>query len=209
MTDKSTVTAIDQAINAAKARKAAKAGRAPTEPKAPKAPKAPREPKAPRVSDEEKAARKAARAAELATKKAARVEARAAKAAEKAASKSPAHMSKVARAAERLPSLGDSAQLQFNDITANFSRDQVNALALHLAHFNRARATERALSQKLTAGMSVRIVGGDSRYVGQVGTVAKAQRIRCYVHLDGVKRDQYCFTSDVEVLAPAAAAATA
>jgi hypothetical protein len=32
------------------------------------------------------------------------------------------------------------------------------------------------------------------------GSVTKAQRIRCYVTVPGVKREVYCFTSDIEVL---------
>ncbi len=78
------LSAIDKALQAAKVRKALKTGLAPlgTEPKAPRGdrpvrePKAPTEPKRPRVSDEEKAARIAARDAERAAKNAARQTAR-------------------------------------------------------------------------------------------------------------------------------------
>lgn len=207
-------SAIDAALNKAKQRKAAKSGvteGSSTEKfaKTPKAPKEKPEPKRPRLSDEEKAARLAKKDAERAEKKAARDEARAAKKAEREAAKRTPHMSKVEKAASRLPSLIEAAQLIFNDITTNFGRDQVAALAAHLTHFNRVQATSRALNQKIAAGDTVRIVGGDSRFIGQEGTVSKAQRIRCYVAVEGVKKDVYLFTSDVELVKSAAAARTA
>ena len=89
-------------------------------------------------------------------------------------------------------------QLTFNEVTTNFSAEQITALALHLQHFNRVKATERALNQKIEAGMSVRIIGGDPKYIGMTGTVSKAQRIRCYVEVPGIKKPVYLFTSDVE-----------
>ncbi len=117
--------------------------------------------------------------------------------------KGPVYMKKLARAASKLPSLTDAAQLLFNEVTVNFSREQLTAIALHLQHFNRVKATERALGQKVTQGMAVRIVGGDPKFVGMTGSVIRSQRIRCYVAIPGVKREVYLFTSDVEVV-PAA-----
>lgn len=209
------ISAIDKAIQAAQARKAAKTGSAESsdasasEPKAPKAPKAPKEPKRPRLTDEEKAARTAARDAERATKKAEREAARAAKRAERDASKRTPHMSKVEKAAAKLPTLSNEAQVAFNDITANFSASMVSAIAAHLGHFNRVKATERALGQTISTGDTVRIVSGDSRFIGQTGTVSKAQRIRCYVEVAGAKKPVYLFTSDVELVQAAAMAKTA
>jgi hypothetical protein len=194
------VSEIDKALNAAKARSAAKKGTAASTEKparAPKPAKEPSAPKRPRLTDEEKAARASAKSTEQAAKKAARLEARAAKQAARAANRAPAHLKKVDKAAERLPRLTDQAQLEFNSITASFGRDQVAALAAHLSHFNRVQATTRALDQRLTAGMQVRIVSGDPRFVGQVGTVVKSQRIRCYIEVTGAKKPLYCFTSDV------------
>lgn len=114
--------------------------------------------------------------------------------------KGPAHMKKLMSAAGKLPSLSDSTQLLFNEATTNLSRDQLTALALHIQHFNRVKATERALDQRVVQGTSVRIIGGDPKFTGMVGTVTKAQRIRCYVTVSGVKKEVYCFTSDVEAL---------
>lgn len=211
MENKTDMTKIDAAINAAKARKGRRSGEATestnestasTEAKA-------TAPKRARLSDEEKATRQAAKDAERAAKKAERQAAREAKRAEKLANKPAAHLAKVAKAASKLPELNADAQVVFNDITTNYSRDQVNAIARHLEHFNREQATKRALEQKLEAGARVRIVGGDSRFIGKEGTVFKAQRIRCYVTVEGVKKPIYCFTSEVEVLAEESAVKTA
>ena len=205
------VSAIDRAIAAANARKATKAsatGATPKAPKAPKAPAAPKEPKKPLVTDEEKAARLAARDEIRATNKANRAADRAVKLAERTANRKPAHMRKVEKAAEKLGSLGQASLLLFNEATANLTAAELATLALHIQHFNRAKATERAIGQKIEAGMNVEIVGGDPRFIGRVGTVAKAQRIRCYVTLEGMIKPVYLFTSDVAQLAAMAAVAT-
>jgi hypothetical protein len=198
-----TVSAIDQAISRAKARKAAKSGEVEGEgkpAKAPKEPKAPAEPKRPRRTDEEKAAIIAQRDAERATRKADREAKRAAAKAAKASEAKTPHMSKVDKAASKLPALSASAQSTLNEITANFTAAEVSALAAHLSHFNRVKATERALGQTIKADDTVRIVGGDARFIGLVGTVAKAQRIRCYVTVEGLKKPVYLFTSEVELV---------
>jgi hypothetical protein len=206
----SNVSAIDKALNQAKARKAAKDGTeaTPKAPRAAKAAKAPSEPKRPRVSDEEKAARKAKKDAELAANRAARAAVRLAKNAEKAANKPAAHLKKVERAAARLSPLSASAQLLFGEATASLTASELANLAIHIGQFNREQSTVRALGIRLTAGQNVTIVGGDPRFVGRTGTVVKSQRIRCYVAVDGVKKALYMFSSDV-VPATQAAAATA
>lgn len=164
--------------------------------------------KRPRLSDSEKIERQAKRDSDRTARKAERASAREAKRAERDANKVPAHMAKVTKAATKLPALNENAQVMFNDITSNFGRDQINAISLHLAHFNRVKATERALNQKLEAGMAVRIVSGDPKFVGLEGTVAKAQRIRAYVNVEGSKKPIYVFTSDVEVISAEQATGT-
>lgn len=206
------VTAIDKAIAAAQARKAAKGTSGDGTPKAakePKAPAAPREPKRPRQTDEEKAAKVAARDAERAERKTARDTARAEKLAARNANKQPAHMRKVQKAAEKLSLLNDAAQLLVNEATTNFSAAELANIALHLQHFNRVKATERALSQNIEKDMQVTVVGGDPRYIGKTGTVFKAQRIRCYVTIEGFAKPVYLFTSDVAASTPAANETTA
>jgi DNA polymerase II small subunit/DNA polymerase delta subunit B len=195
------LSAIDRALAAAKARKEAK------DPGADAAPKAtPSKPKAQMQESIDKTAAKlakdAAREARQAQIKVDREARRAAKAAEKNTGK-PAHMKKIDRAASKLPTLNDQMQLTFNEVTTNYSAEQITALALHLQHFNRVKATERALNQKVEAGASIRIIGGDPKYIGMMGTVAKAQRIRCFVDVPGFKKPVYLFTSDVEVVVEA------
>ena len=144
-----------------------------------------------------------------ATRKAARDVVRAEKLATRQANRQPAHMRKVLKAAEKLGSLGQAAELLFNEATANLTQSELATLAFHIQHFNRVKATERALGQKVVAGQNVQIIGGDPRFIGKSGTVFKAQRIRCYVTLDGVNKPIYLFTSDVQVNSSAPTAATA
>ena len=206
---------IDAAIAAAQARKAAKKAAGNTDgtevvkgAKPPKAEKAEKPVKDKTAADAERAAKQAEILKEREARKAAKVSDRSAKLAEKLAARGPAHMSKVQRAAEKLPELTEVAQGVFNDATTNLTGPQLAALASHLAHFNRVRATERALGTKIEAGVKVTIIGGDPRFVGKTGTVAKAQRIRCYVDVPGVNKQVYLFTSDVEALVEAATEAT-
>jgi len=219
MSNPDNTTAIDAAISAAKARKAAKNNPESTEASTPgekperkarivgpKAEKPVKEPKRPRLTDEEKAARKATKDAERDAKKAVRTAARAEKLAAKASGKKPAHMEKVLKAAARLPGMSEQACRFLDEVTVNLSASDLTGLALHIQHFNRVKATERALSQKVGAGDTVRIVSGDPRFVGMTGTVSKAQRIRCYVEVPGAKKPVYLFTSDVEVISVAPAA---
>jgi flagellar biosynthesis GTPase FlhF len=208
------VTELDKALASVKARKAAKQGTTATSTsekpaKAPKAAKEPSAPKRPRLTDEQKAEREAEKTRVRNEKKAARDAARATKKAERDAAKQPAHMRKVMKAAEKLGTLDEQSQLLFNEATANLSAAELAKLANHIQHFNRVQATQRALSQSIEEGMSVRIVGGDPRFIGQTGTVAKAQRIRCYVTVEGAKKPVYLFTSDVEPVTQAAKAAAA
>jgi hypothetical protein len=214
-TETDSTSAIDKAIAKAQARKAAKAGVTDNEGtltpvvKRVAKEKPVKAPKAAKVPDAEKVAAKAAKDAERAARKLERDAARALKRSEREAAKPSAHMSKVERAASKLPALTEEAQVMFSDITSNLGRDQVAAIALHLGHFNRVQATQRALSQKVAAGDEVRILGGDPRYVGMTGTVSKAQRIRCYVTVEGVNKPIYLFTSDVDVLSSVSADAAA
>lgn len=204
------VSEIDKALASAKAKQAARKGAGvnadavATTAKAPKAEKPAKEAKRPRLSDEEKAARASAKETALAEKKAARAVAREAKKAERSASKSPAHMAKVSKAAEKLSTMSEAAQLIFNDATANLSAANVANLAAHLQHFNRVKATERALNQNIEVGQTVTIVGGDPRFIGQTGTITKSQRIRCYCEVTGARKPIYLYTSDVELVKEAA-----
>lgn len=187
------ITDIDAAINAAKSKK--------TPPPGTTAPRV-------KLTEAERSARDAQAKLDREARKLQRETARATKKAELAANKAAPHMSKVDKAAEKLPKLLDASQTTFNEITVNFSRDQLAALAAHLTHFNRVKATERALAQKVNTGDKVRITGGESRFTGQEGIVSKSQRIRVYVEIAGVTKPVYLFSSDVEVIEAAAVPAT-
>lgn len=195
------LSAIDKALAAAQARKAAKEGTS-----SPAADSSPgmKQPKM-KLDEATKIAMKAAREAERALRKQQRDAAREEKRSARTSSK-PAHMKKVERAASKLPEMNEQLQLLFNEATTNFSAAQITALALHLQHFNRVKATERAVSQKVELGQTVRIVGGDPKFIGMTGTVSLARRIRCFVDVPGFKKPAYCFTSDVEIVAEAQAA---
>lgn len=196
----SDVSEIDKAIAKAqekKAKRQALNGEAVTKPVKLKA-AAP--PKAPKATDEEKLAKRAARKVEADAKAAVRAEARAERKAARALAKATPHMKKIERAASRLPALTDEARLVFNDVTVNFAAADVASIAAHLQHFNRVSATGRAVGATApSVGASVTIVGGDPRYVGKTGVVTKAQRIRCYVEVEGAKKALYLFISDVQV----------
>jgi len=191
------MSAIDKALAAAQARKAMKEGlsmEAGTTSK---------------VDDATKVAAKIAKDVERAARqtqiKAQREERKAARAAEKTSGK-PVHMKKVERAASKLPRLNEQMTLLFNEATTNFNAEQLTALALHLQHFNRVKATERALNQRAELGQKVRIIGGDPKFIGMTGTVSLARRIRCFVDVPGFKKPVYCFTSDVELVEEASQA---
>lgn len=177
---------IDNAINAAKSKKTTPTGEA--------------APKRAKLSAEERVARDAQNKVDRDAKRVQREAIRADKKATREAAKSAPHMSKVDKAAEKLPVLTGDAEKLYREITVNSSRDQITALAAHLTHFNRIQATERALKSSIKTGDTVKIVGGDARYLNRTGTVDKAQRIRCYVVLEGINKPVYLFTSDVEVL---------
>jgi len=201
------LSAIDKALAAAKARAAAKANindeASPVkEPKAkrvelPAAAKARKEKASKALTAAAKQARETERAAAKAIREADRLQRRDAKVAA-AIGKKGAHMKKVEKAAARLPSLNDPARLTFNEVTTNFSRDQVAALALHLQHFNRVKATELAAGRSYKQGQPVRITGGDPKYIGMQGTIDSARPLRCFVNVPGFRKPVYLFTSDIE-----------
>jgi len=197
MEQQTDISAIDRALAAAKARRAAKEAAGAFEP-SDDGPKVSTHPAF--AADQKKEALRLAREADRAKRAEEREQRRAAKPAR--TPKADAHMKKVKSAEGKLPALTEAASVIFNELTVNFGAAQLGALALHIQHYNRARATERAVSTPVSVGSRVRIVGGDPRYIGQVGVLTKAQRIRCFVEVPGRDRPIYLFTSDVEA-APA------
>jgi len=188
------LSAIDKALAAAQARKAMKEGLSATGEKSEQSNKIDAATKT-----AAKLAKDAERLARQAQLKIQREERRTSRQTEKANGR-PAHMKKVERAASKLPKMNDALTLLFNEATTNFSAEQLTTLALHVQHFNRVKATERAINQRVVLGQTVRIIGGDPKFIGMTGQVSLARRIRCFVDVPGFKKPVYCFTSDVEIL---------
>jgi hypothetical protein len=118
---------------------------------------------------------------------------------EKPARSAPAHMVKVNKIAAQLPQLSVDAAVLFAAVN-NMSTADMNSLVQHINVSIRRRGVT-AMAQgrvgKLEPGNRVRIVSGDTRFLGQEGVVSKVQRIRCYVRIDGRNKDDYFFCSDV------------
>lgn len=200
MEQQTNISAIDRALAAAKARRAAKEAAGALEPSG-DGPKVETQPDF--AAAQKKEAQRLAREAAKAAREAAR--------AERSASRTPkgeTHMKKVKRAEERLPALSDAAQALFNQSTVSLPAAELSALALHIQHYNRARATERAVTAEVKVGTQVRIIGGDPRFVGKVGPITKVQRIRCFVEVPGREKPVYLFTSDVELFTESELSAT-
>jgi hypothetical protein len=182
--------------------------------KAPKAAKAAKEPKAKTVDPTKEAAKaerlaaKAAKMAELETqraeRKAAREAAKAQREATRAATKSTpgsAHMKKVEKARAKLMPLSTEAEALFSEIVGNFGGAMAAAIADHVKLHVRLMATQRSNDGRpLPVGTTVRIVGGEVKYLNMVGTVVKSQKLRSFVKVEGVRKDVYVFTSDLKVV---------
>lgn len=147
--------------------------------------------KRPRISAEERQAKKAEIENDRSRRRAER--------AEKLAQKQ-VHMKKIDNARSKLPQLNGYSQTVFDELIVNLPAEQLTALALHLQHYNRLKATQRAVSTTIELGHEVKIIGGDPKFLGKVGTITEVRRIRCFVNVPGVKKPVYCFTSDVEVI---------
>jgi hypothetical protein len=121
--------------------------------------------------------------------------------AERDANRKPAHLAKVEKALSKLPDLSETAQATFLVLTdGNLSLPELDALAAHVEGYVRMERTKQALQRTMSVGQTVKIVGGDPKYVGQTGTVEKVQRIRCYVQVPGQEKSVYLYTSDVETI---------
>ena len=182
----------------------------------PKAPKTPKEPKvkAERPTDEAKAARNAEREARRAAKAAKEAEDRAAKDARKAeraakreakasakAEKKPAHMKKVERARAKLPALNSESEKIFSEVVSNFGVAEIDLIAEHLLVHSRAYKTQRATSlDALPLGATVKITGGDRRYIGMTGKVVHSQRLRAKIEVPGVTKEVYIYNGEATIV---------
>jgi len=207
-----TISDIDAALAAAKAAK----GTESTE----SAPSSTLEVSAkPKMTDEEKAAAKAAKDAEREAKKAERAAAREAKLAEyragveqrkaeRAAKKAEResaraarvpHLAKVQKAAENLPELSDAAEEVLSSLEG-LSAANISCILAHADHHLRESQTKASIGVVLEVGQLVKITSGPAQYLGQTGTVSKVQRIRCLVDVPGFNKPAYLFLADVEVV---------
>ena len=148
---------------------------------------------------------KAAKAAEREAAKAAR---KAEKEAEKA-DKKPAHMKKVERARSKCPALNGAAETLYGEITANLSAQQVDALAQHLlVHVRETRTIRATQTSQLPMGATVRITGGEPKYIGMVGTVVHSQKLRAKVEVPGIAKPVYIYTGEAELAVETVAVAS-
>lgn len=198
-----TLTADEPATNGVKAPAAVKAAKAPKEVKPTDEVKA----AAKAVRDAERAVKRDAAAVERAARKEASAERKAAKAAvreAKVAAKAPAHMKKVDRARSKLPVMDTATTLAFTEAVGSLGALQLTVLAQHLELHNRASATLRANTiPPLEVGQTVTITGGDPKFVGMIGVVEEANRLRAKINVPGQKKLVYIFNGEAESLSAA------
>jgi len=166
--------------------------KAPKAPKEPKAPKAPKEPKAPKPPKEPKVKK------------------------EKPVREVPAHLAKINKVAAQLPALSADASFLVDSANDMTTADICSAIAYLQIAVRRRGITALADAPKLNVGDRVSVSSASNpRFIGQMGTVNKVQRIRAYVTLDNKDYSQkdgrptgdYFFHTDlnlVQSIAPAA-----
>lgn len=183
-------TAIDAAINEANAQKELQGEEGAT---------APATTSRKRLSPEERAERDQAKAQEKEEKRLAREAKAAERKLQAEANKKPAHLIRVQKANEKIPELTVEAKDMLVQLLGmGLSLADLEAFSGHVAGHVRLERTKIALDSTVEVGQTVRIVGGDAKFVNMVGTIDRAQRIRCYVNVPGVDKPVYLYTSDVQ-----------
>ena len=196
-TDQS-IAATDAAVNAAKAkvaaRKAAAGGSG-----AEGAPPAEGE-KAKRkiYTPEERLARAQQLEADRAKRKADRKAASDAKKAEAQTNRGTPHMSKVEKAGAGLAPMDAETQAIFDEARGSLNQAQLDILTAHLAFHSRKVSTQGSVGLKLAEGTPVRIIAGPAKLIGKTGTVAKWQKVHCYITVPGMNKPAYLFNAQVE-----------
>ena len=193
------LSAIELALAAAKARKAAKEQN--SSPDTPKKDRA--EVKAQIEAD--RAARRLRKESEsnaLSTAREEKAAARAAKKAAKAAeeaNKRPAHMKKVERAKSKLSPLSSEGTQLMNSALSSLPPVQLEILAQHLIVQARELRTINATnSSPIPEGTTVRITGGDPKYIGSTGTIVQSHKLRLLVSVEGARKPVYIYTGEAE-----------
>lgn len=129
----------------------------------------------------------------------------------------PAHLAKINKVAAQLPALSADASFLVDSANEMTTADICSAIAYLQIAVRRRGVTALADAPKLNVGDRVSIASASNpRFIGQMGTVNKVQRIRAYVTLDNKDYSQkdgrpsgdYFFHTDLNVvqsIAPAAA----
>jgi transcription antitermination factor NusG len=156
------------------------------------------------IRAEKKAASLAAKNERLAKREARRIvraEKKAAKAAEREAKASKGDKATL-KAAAKLPTLdANLAALvaQIVECTSAHSAS-ISAVVDHLRFAANVAGRAQAKNVEVEPGDTVRIVGGRPQFVGMVGVVERAAKLRCHVMVPGKETTIYLFNSDVEVV---------
>lgn len=197
------LSAIDRALAAAKARKAARDAEEGSKTETVVAVKQPLS-LSPEVQDAVQA--RAHKADKTNEQKEAKAAAKAEKAAKKAAklaaddeAKKITHLKKVERAKSKLPKLDSQTELSFNELTSTLSAYQLHVLSQYLQIHNRAMATIRSNASKPhPVGSTVKIVGGEPKFIGMIGKVIHSHKLRAKVEVPGQKKLVYIYSADAE-----------
>lgn len=97
---------------------------------------------------------------------------------------------------KNLPKMSDAAQEIFETFSNLEAHDRF-AFVLHANDFNRANASTSSRDITFEVGQQVRIIGGNAKYYGKVGTISDTRRTRVFVQLKDVEKPQYLFASEV------------
>lgn len=150
--------------------------------------------------DLQKVERELARQVREVDRAAARVQREALKASAKVG-KAPSHMKKVERALSKLPVINADVQLILSEAIGSLSAQQLDALAQHISHHNRAAATMAAMkSVVLRIGDTVRITAGEPKFIGMTGIVVKSRQLRAKIQVPGIEKLVYIFTGQAELV---------
>lgn len=111
----------------------------------------------------------------------------------------PAHMAKVTAFRNTLPTPNADVEMVLK-AAEELSTGDLCILASWISVKARERATLNASSTKVSIGDKVRIISGNTKFIGKVGEVTRCQRIRLFVTVEGFSKEVYLFNSDVELL---------
>lgn len=109
------------------------------------------------------------------------------------------HEAKINKYENTLPTPSEEVS-ELLDLTSALSTSDMNVLHAHLGIAIRRRGVTTSSTPAPTEGAQVKIVSGDPRYIGIVGTATRVRRARSYVTIPGRAKPLYLFTTDLESL---------